>query len=188
MFVRSKENDADIFTKNVTGELYDDHSSKLVWDKLNVTSESDSTGRVLEDSLDVAHIAVVASVIPTSVGMVVAQVIAHNDECDESRQDSSAGAHNNKRAVCVESFHDRNKTSLTRSYRVESTLMGSYPSVEATLTGSATCRNGNIRTSDLVPKIDDHDHGLNHDMKREDDWASKGIACSSGSSEWPVPN
>ena len=32
-FVRSKENDADLFTKNVNGELYDNHSQKLVWSK-----------------------------------------------------------------------------------------------------------------------------------------------------------
>ena len=32
-FVRSKENDVDLFTKNVHGELYDKHSKKLVWSK-----------------------------------------------------------------------------------------------------------------------------------------------------------
>ena len=32
-FVRSKENDADLFTKNVHGELYSKHSQKLVWNK-----------------------------------------------------------------------------------------------------------------------------------------------------------
>ena len=32
-FVRSKENDADLFTKNVNGELYSKHSQKLVWNK-----------------------------------------------------------------------------------------------------------------------------------------------------------
>merc|ERR1712013_120196 len=32
-FVRSKENDADLFTKNVNGELYNKHSQKLVWNK-----------------------------------------------------------------------------------------------------------------------------------------------------------
>ena len=35
-FVRSKENDADLFTKNVNGELYDKHSQKLVWSKSTV--------------------------------------------------------------------------------------------------------------------------------------------------------
>ena len=32
-FVRSEENDADIFTKNVSSELYQKHSKKLVWTK-----------------------------------------------------------------------------------------------------------------------------------------------------------
>ena len=54
VFDRSKENNADIFTNILTGELYDIHGSKLVWDTSNVegASESDITGRVLEDSVD----------------------------------------------------------------------------------------------------------------------------------------
>lgn len=29
-FIRSKENDADIFTKNVTGDLYEKHCPKMI--------------------------------------------------------------------------------------------------------------------------------------------------------------
>lgn len=36
IFVRSKENDADIFTKNVTGELYDKHMKKFIMEKKEV--------------------------------------------------------------------------------------------------------------------------------------------------------
>ena len=32
-FICSKVNDADLFTKNVNGELYNKHSQKLVWNK-----------------------------------------------------------------------------------------------------------------------------------------------------------
>ena len=32
VFVRSEENDSDLFTKNLNGELYQKHSDKVVWD------------------------------------------------------------------------------------------------------------------------------------------------------------
>ena len=50
--------------------------------------------------------------------------------------------------------------------------------MDATLTGSIASSNNNSWSSDLVPKIDDHDGGLNQDLKQEADRASKGIACS----------
>ena len=37
-FVRSKDNDADLFTKNVSGELYNKHTGKIVWNKKNLLS------------------------------------------------------------------------------------------------------------------------------------------------------
>ena len=36
IFVRSKDNDADLFTKNVTGELYKTHSEKIIWKRSEV--------------------------------------------------------------------------------------------------------------------------------------------------------
>ena len=33
VFVRSADNDSDIFTKNLGAELFHDHQSKLVWSK-----------------------------------------------------------------------------------------------------------------------------------------------------------
>ena len=38
-FVKSEENEADIFTKNKTNVIFSNHQKKLVWDKTNVESE-----------------------------------------------------------------------------------------------------------------------------------------------------
>ena len=38
-FGKSVENEADIFTKNTTNEIFSNHQRKLVWDKTNVESE-----------------------------------------------------------------------------------------------------------------------------------------------------
>ena len=38
-FVKSEENEADIFTKNTTNVIFNNHQKKLVWDKANVESE-----------------------------------------------------------------------------------------------------------------------------------------------------
>ena len=38
-FVKSEENDADIFTKNTTNVIFSNHQKKLVWDKTNVDNE-----------------------------------------------------------------------------------------------------------------------------------------------------
>ena len=38
-FVKSEENDADIFTKNTTNVIFSNHQKKLVWDKRNVDNE-----------------------------------------------------------------------------------------------------------------------------------------------------
>ena len=38
-FVKSEENEADIFTKNTTNVIFSNHQRKLVWDKTNVESE-----------------------------------------------------------------------------------------------------------------------------------------------------
>ena len=35
-FVKSEENEADIFTKNTTNVIFSNHQKKLVWDKANV--------------------------------------------------------------------------------------------------------------------------------------------------------
>ena len=32
VFVKSEENDSDLYTKNLNGELYQKHSDKVVWD------------------------------------------------------------------------------------------------------------------------------------------------------------
>ena len=38
-FVKSEENEADIFTKNTTNVIYNNHQKNLVWDKANVENE-----------------------------------------------------------------------------------------------------------------------------------------------------
>ena len=38
-FVKSEENEADIFTKNTTNVIFSNHQKKLVWDKANVENE-----------------------------------------------------------------------------------------------------------------------------------------------------
>ena len=38
-FVRSEENEVDIFTKNTTNVIFSNHQKKLVWDKANVDNE-----------------------------------------------------------------------------------------------------------------------------------------------------
>ena len=38
-FVKSEENDADIFTNNTTNVIFSNHQKKLVWDKTNVDNE-----------------------------------------------------------------------------------------------------------------------------------------------------
>ena len=38
-FVKSEENEADIFTKNTTNVIFSNHQEKLVWDKTNAESE-----------------------------------------------------------------------------------------------------------------------------------------------------
>jgi len=51
-FVRSGENDSDIFMKNVTSETFSRHSEKLIWTKEEYETEAEtrilSTGRVLK--------------------------------------------------------------------------------------------------------------------------------------------
>ena len=48
-FVRSHDNDSDIFTKNKTSEIHHQHSEKLIWTKEEYESEARqiTTGRVL---------------------------------------------------------------------------------------------------------------------------------------------
>jgi len=48
-FVRSHDNDSDIFTKNTTSEIHHRHSEKLIWTKEEYESEARqlTTGRVL---------------------------------------------------------------------------------------------------------------------------------------------
>ena len=38
-FVKSEENEADIFTKNTTNVIFSNHQKKLVWEKANVEKE-----------------------------------------------------------------------------------------------------------------------------------------------------
>ena len=38
-FVKSEDNEADIFTKNTTNVIFHNHQKKLVWDKINVENE-----------------------------------------------------------------------------------------------------------------------------------------------------
>ena len=61
IFVRSAENDADLWTKNVTGELYETHSKKVMWTKENIVEDTEA-GRVLE----VQHQSCVTSVSSAS--------------------------------------------------------------------------------------------------------------------------
>ena len=48
-FVRSRDNDSDIFTKNTTSEIHHRHSEKLIWTKEEYKLEASriTTGRVL---------------------------------------------------------------------------------------------------------------------------------------------
>ena len=39
-FVKSEENEADIFTKNTTNVIFSNYRKKLVWDKTNVDNEA----------------------------------------------------------------------------------------------------------------------------------------------------
>jgi hypothetical protein len=52
IFVKSEENDADIFTKNTTGIIHEKHSPKIVWDKSEVIAD-DASGRVLKDESNI---------------------------------------------------------------------------------------------------------------------------------------
>ena len=45
-FVRSSENDSDIFTKNVTSETFSRHSEKMIWTKEEYESEAET--RILQ--------------------------------------------------------------------------------------------------------------------------------------------
>ena len=55
-FVKSEDNEADIFTKNTTNVIFQRHQKKLVWDKGKVNKEENqeltqvekSTGRMLK--------------------------------------------------------------------------------------------------------------------------------------------
>ena len=38
-FIKSKENEADIFTKNTTDVIFHNRQKKIVWDKTNVENE-----------------------------------------------------------------------------------------------------------------------------------------------------
>ena len=58
-FVKSEENEADIFTKNTTYTFFQNHQRKLVWDRKEVNSKSQeltqdekSTGRMLKSKSD----------------------------------------------------------------------------------------------------------------------------------------
>ena len=48
-FVRSRDNDSDIFTKNMTSEIHHRHSEKLIWTREEYELEASRimTGRVL---------------------------------------------------------------------------------------------------------------------------------------------
>ena len=50
-FVRSSENNSDIFTKNVTSETFTRHSEKLIWTKEDYKADAETrilaTGKVL---------------------------------------------------------------------------------------------------------------------------------------------
>ena len=50
-FVRSRENDADLFTKNINGETFEEHRRKMVWTQTEYerAAQDSTTVRVLED-------------------------------------------------------------------------------------------------------------------------------------------
>ena len=54
-FVRSQENDSDLFTKNISGETFKEHRRKMVWMETEYewAAQDSTTVRVLED---VAHL------------------------------------------------------------------------------------------------------------------------------------
>ena len=59
-FVKSEDNEADIFTRNTTNAIFQRHEMKLVWDKREVNQEESqelaqdekSTGRMLKSKSD----------------------------------------------------------------------------------------------------------------------------------------
>ena len=56
-FVKSEDNEADIFTKSTTNVIFQRHQKKLVWDKEEVnkkelTQDEKSTGRMLKSKSD----------------------------------------------------------------------------------------------------------------------------------------
>ena len=50
-FLKSRENDADLFTKNVNGETFEEHRREMVWKhtEYEQVAQESTTGRVLED-------------------------------------------------------------------------------------------------------------------------------------------
>ena len=51
-FVKSEENEADIFTKNTTNVIFHNHQKKLVWDKTNVENEMNQELSQSENQLE----------------------------------------------------------------------------------------------------------------------------------------
>ena len=58
-FLKSEDNEADIFTKNTTNIIFQNHQKKLAWDRKNVNNNSQelthdekSTGRMLKSKSD----------------------------------------------------------------------------------------------------------------------------------------
>lgn len=90
VFVRSKDNDADLFTKNVTGELYHTHSSKLVFTKSELDRRA--TGRVLESD---GHETGTPVGSEGSKGSNVSQVHAHDKAHDKSCDKKISGIESN---------------------------------------------------------------------------------------------
>jgi hypothetical protein len=84
VFVKTKDNTADGFTKNVTGETYQEHSRDFVWDKLEVSHmaiDVSPAGRVLENSFNSAGTQSEASLVPSNSSVPKWTEISYHSYC-----------------------------------------------------------------------------------------------------------
>jgi hypothetical protein len=129
---------------------------------------STRTQQLLEDSVDVANLALIASVLPTynreSCQDSSESWQDSSESCrdsSESCQDSSVVARSDNQFAFVESLHEWNHERNKTNRGIVATLNGS-----ANL--SADLSQKTNKASDLTPKIDDHCDVLKQDQKREE--------------------
>ena len=89
-FVRSRDNDSDIFTKNRTSEIHHRHSEKLIWTREEYELEASriTTGRVLRGIVNHSNSnseSLVESQIESLVESQVDSEWRHNRLCGTNR-------------------------------------------------------------------------------------------------------